>query len=62
LKRCTKHGVSLRIHQKEAWNLLVNEIIKIFLEPLPDSEEEIVSTDEEVQELEEFKEEEVPVE
>jgi hypothetical protein len=52
----------LRIHQKEAWNLLVNEIIKIFLETLPESEEEIVSTDEEVQELEEFKEEEVPVE
>ena len=56
---CEDLGISLRVHNDSTWNLLISEVIKVFeaieQEQLPESDEDVISTDEEMQ-GEEFKE------
>ena len=59
IAKCEDLGASLRTHNDSTWNLLIEQVIKVLeakeQDALPKSEEEQISTDEEMQ-GEEFKE------
>lgn len=55
ISRCRKLGRALKESKAEDWNELIEQTVNVFKEAMPESEEEIITTDEEMQ-LEEFKE------
>lgn len=52
-------SLGLQGHQNEAWDMLVTEVIKVFKQDLPESGEDDISVDDELQQVidEEVKEE-----